>query len=313
MNILITGGAGFIGSWTTDALLKKGHTIICVDNFNDYYNPEQKEANVKLFLGNPKYILYRVDIRDMASMRDIFDKNHIDKIIHLAAMAGVRYSIANPELYHDVNINGTTNVLELAREFKIKHLVFASSSSVYGNTKTIPFVETDTDLSPISPYAETKKQGEVLCKKYHDLYGINIVCLRFFTVYGPRGRPDMAPFKFTKNLLEDKPIEVYGDGSSMRDYTYVTDTVSGIIAASDFKGFDIINLGNDKPVELRYFISLIEKYTGKNFNIIRKPMQEGDMLATHANIDKARKLLKYDPQVPIEEGLRRLVEWHKLQ
>jgi len=313
MNILVTGGAGFIGSWTTEELLKQGHNVICVDNFNDYYDPKQKESNMKGFLNNPKYTLFRVDIRDYDALKGIFIENQIDKIIHLAAMAGVRNSITNPKLYHDVNVNGTINILDLAKEFDIKHVVCASSSSVYGNTKNIPFTESDTEISPISPYAETKRLGEVLCKKYHEQYAMNIVCLRFFTVYGPRGRPDMAPHKFTRNLLEDKPIEVYGDGTSKRDYTYVTDIATGIVAALIVEGFHIINLGNNKPIELKYFISLIENNVNKKFNIIRKPMQEGDMLATHANINEARTVLGYNPKVSIEEGIKRLVEWHKTE
>jgi UDP-glucuronate 4-epimerase len=311
MNILLTGGAGFIGSWTVEELLKLGHRIFCIDNFNDYYDPKQKEANVKPFLNNPNFKLYRIDIRDYETLKKIFLENKVDKIIHLAAMAGVRNSILNPKLYYDVNINGTLNVLELAKEFNIKNVVFASSSSVYGNNKKIPFSETDNVDNPISPYAASKKGGELLCYTYHHLYNMNVVCLRFFTVYGPRGRPDMAPYKFTKLIMEGKPIEVYGDGTTKRDYTYVTDIVSGIISALDIKGYEIINLGNNNPIELKYFISIIEKNTKIKAKQVKKPMQPGDVNITYADIRKAKKLLKYNPKVPIEEGLKRLVEWYK--
>lgn len=311
MNILVTGGAGFIGSWTTEELLKQGHGVICVDNFNDYYDPRQKESNIKGFLSNPNYKLFRADIRDYATLKNIFTEHKIDKIIHLAAMAGVRNSILDPKLYVDVNLNGTINILELAREFKVENIVFASSSSVYGNNKKIPFSESDPVDNPISPYAATKKSGELLCYAYNHLHNMNIACLRFFTVYGPRGRPDMAPYKFTKIVSEGKSIDVYGDGTTKRDYTYVTDIVAGIIVALDVKGYEIINLGNNRPVELNYFISLIEANVGKAAQRVEKPMQDGDVMITYADITKAQKLLGYNPKVPIEEGIRRLVEWYR--
>lgn len=321
MKILVTGGAGFIGSWTCETLLSQGHEVICVDNFNDYYDPKQKERNIEKIVNNPNFTLFRADIRNFDFLKDIFLKNKPDKVIHLAAMAGVRNSIDNPKIYVDVNVNGTINILELAKEFNVKNVVYASSSSVYGNNKKTPFSEIDNVDYPISSYAATKKSGELLCHTYNNLHDINIACLRFFTVYGPRGRPDMAPFIFTKNISEENPINVFllnqnvlrfnDSKSSKRDYTYITDIVDGIIASLDVKGYEIINLGNNRPIELNYFISLIEQNVGKKAQKIEKPMQPGDVEITYADISKAQKLLGYNPKVPIEEGLKKFVEWYK--
>ncbi len=311
MNILVTGGAGFIGSHLVDELLRQGHTVICVDNFNEFYSPKVKEKNIQEALKHPNYELYRIDVSDFDRMRSLISQNKPDKIIHLAATAGVRNSLINPKLYEEVNIKGTLNILELAREFKVSHVVFASSSSVYGNNTKIPFSETDNVDYPISPYAATKKAGELLCHTHHHLYKTNVVCLRFFTVYGPRGRPDMAPYIFTKAIMEGKPIHMFGDGETQRDYTFVTDIVSGIIKSMDLEGYHIINLGNNNPVKLKDFISIIEKHTGKKAEIIRKPIPLGDVNITYADISKAKKLIGYDPKVPIDTGLKHLVEWFK--
>ncbi len=311
MNILVTGGAGFIGSYTCKKLLELGHNVFCVDNFNDYYDVNVKEDNVKQ-LECENFNLFRVDIIDLDAIKKIFEDNNIDKIIHLAARAGVRPSIENPQLYNDVNLKGTLNMLELAKEFKIKNFIFASSSSVYGINKKIPFSEDDEVNQQISPYGVTKKAGEHYCFCYHKLYNMKITCLRFFTVYGPAGRPDMAPYLFTKWIDEGKELKKFGDGTSKRDYTYVTDIVDGVISAldKDFE-FEIINLGNSKPIELNYFISIIEDALGKKANIKQLPMQPGDVPITYADTSKSEKLLGYDPKVTIEQGLKNFVEWYK--
>jgi UDP-glucuronate 4-epimerase len=309
--ILVTGGAGFIGSHVCEALLKEGFEVVCMDNFNDYYNPKYKQENIKDRLQNKKFTLLTKDFRDK-DIAKVFDKYDIHKVIHLGAQAGVRYSIENPILYLDVNVSGTLNLLEASRKNNVKHFVFGSSSSVYGLNSKVPFSEVDKIDRLISPYAASKAAGELYCHVFSHLYGIDVTCLRFFTVYGPRGRPDMAPYKFTRLISEGKPIEMYGDGSSKRDYTYITDIVDGILQASkkEFK-YEIINLGNSKPVELNYLISLIERELGRKALIERKPMQLGDVPLTFADISKAKKLLGYKPKVSIEEGVRRFVEWYK--
>ncbi len=311
MKILVTGGAGFIGSNLCDELLRQGHTVICVDNFNEFYSPKIKERNVQEALSHPNYELYRIDITDYDRMRSLISQNRPDKIIHLAATAGVRNSLINPRIYEEVNIRGTLNMLELAREFGVSNLVYASSSSVYGNNTKIPFSETDNVDRPISPYAATKKAGELLCHTHHHIYKMNITCLRFFTVYGPRGRPDMAPYMFTKSILNGEPIHMFGDGETMRDYTYITDIIKGIINSLDLEGYHIINLGNNNPVKLKEFIEIIEKHAGKKAVIVKKPIPQGDVNVTYADISKAKEMLNYDPEVTIEEGLKRLVEWYK--
>ena len=308
--ILVTGGAGFIGSHVCDKLLTLDHKVVCLDNFNDYYDPQIKRKNISHNLENPNYFLEEVDIIDVDNLKKIFLKHKINKVIHLAARAGVRPSIKEPQLYFDVNVSGTQNLLDLSRQYNVKTFIFGSSSSVYGNNKKIPFSEEDKVDNQVSPYAATKKCGEVLCNSYSQLFDINIVCLRFFTVYGPRGRIDMAPYKFTKLISEGKTIEMYGDGSSRRDYTYVEDIVSGIISALDknYK-FEIINLGNFHSIELKKFISIVENTVGKKANIVQKPMPIGDVNITYADISKAKNLLDYKPKTSIEEGMKKFVEW----
>ncbi len=309
--ILVTGGAGFIGSHFCELLLSKGYSVICVDNFNDYYNPALKRKNIASFSTKSHFTLYEIDIRN-PEIKEIFEKHDIKTIVHLAARAGVRASIEHPMLYEAVNIKGTLNLLEMALQFSIKHFIFASSSSVYGSRKQVPFSETDDVSKPISPYAATKRAGEMLCHTYHHLYNINISCLRFFTVYGPRGRPDMAPFIFTKNIFENKPIPVFGDGTAKRDFTFVKDIINGIYAAmSNNKGYEIFNLGNSKTVELSYFISLLEKYIGKKAKIKRLPPQPGDVPITFADLKKSKQMLGYDPQTSIETGLKIFVDWYR--
>lgn len=307
MSILVTGAAGFIGSWTAKCLLEKGHDVIGIDNFNDYYNQEFKESNVR----GLKIKLHREDIRDYGRLKNIFEDNRIDKIVHLAAMVGVRPSIANPFIYEEVNVKGTLNLLELAKQNNAKKFIFASSSSVYGNRDKVPFSEEDSTNSPISPYAATKKSGELICYAYSHLYKMPVVCLRFFTVYGPCGRPDMAPYKFVDRIAHSKEIEMYGDGSTRRDYTYVSDVVSGVLKSIDLDAdYEIINLGCGNPVKLKDFISVIEKNLGKKAKIVRKEMQPGDVKQTYADISKAKKLLGYNPKTKIEEGMKAFCDWY---
>ncbi|MBN2052256.1 GDP-mannose 4,6-dehydratase [Candidatus Woesearchaeota archaeon] len=310
MKILVTGCAGFIGSHVIEALIARGDSIVGVDELNDYYDVRIKKKNLDVLKNNKNFAFYKEDIRNLKGLKKIFEKEKPEKVVHLAARAGVRPSIEQPLLYEEVNVKGTLHLLELAKEHKVKNFVFASSSSVYGNQKKIPFSETDDVNNPISPYAATKKAGELLCHAYHHLYNMKITCLRFFTVYGPRGRPDMAPYKFTKAIMNSQPIQKFGDGKTKRDYTYIADIVKGVIAAVDAElGYEIINLGNNKPVELNKFIEVIEKVTGKKAIIEQKPMQAGDVDITYANIRKAQKLLGYKPETSIEEGMQKFVEW----
>lgn len=311
MSILLTGGAGFIGSHTLDALVAGGYNVIVIDDFNDYYNPLFKAQNIAIYLNNPAVTVYRGSITDVPFLAAIFAKEKIDAVIHLAARAGVRTSIANPKLYQEVNVQGTENLLELCKEYGIKKFIFASSSSVYGNQTKVPFSETDT-IYPISPYAETKKLVELMAYSYHLLYGINCIGLRFFTVYGERGRPDMAPYLFTEKILRSQEIQKFGDGSSKRDYTYIADIVAGILMCldADLK-YEIINLGDNNPVSLNDFISLVEKLTGKKAHIKSMPVQPGDVSMTYADISKAKLLLAWEPTTVLGAGMERFITWFK--
>lgn len=310
--ILVTGGAGFIGSHVCDKLLSEGKKVICVDSLNTYYNPEYKKQNISHNQKNKDFKFYKVDIKHYNNLKKIFSKNKIEAVIHLAARAGVRPSIEDPHIYEAVNIKGTLNLLDLCREHKIKKFIFGSSSSVYGANKKVPFSEEDRVDEQISPYAVTKRAGELFCNNYHKLYGLDIACLRFFTVYGPRGRPDMAAYKFTKRIWEGTPIEMYGDGTTARDYTYVGDIVQGVYAAlKKIQGFEIINLGDSQPVKLKDFISIIERAIGKKAMIDQKPIPKGDVPITYADISKAEKLLNYKPKIKIEEGMEIFAEWYK--
>ena len=310
--VLVTGGAGFIGSHVSKRLMEFGYKVIIVDNFNEYYDPLLKEDRIKIFLKGYKFKLYRADITDFKNLRKIFQENKIDIICHQAAQAGVRYSLENPFIYEEVNLKGTLNLLELAKEFKIKGFIFASSSSVYGANKKIPFSEDDKTDSPVSLYGATKKSTELLVYSYYKMYKLNATGLRYFTVYGPWGRPDMALFKFTKNILEEKPIEVYGYGRMERDFTYIDDIVEGTIKAIKKNySFEIFNLGYGRPVKLTYFINLIEKYLGKKAKKKYLPVQKGDVRKTYADISKAKKMLKWQPKTPIEKGIKNFIEWYK--
>ena len=312
MVILVTGGAGFIGFHVAKSLLGNGNQVIVVDNFNNYYDPAIKEDRIKKLLENYQPKLYRLDISNFQELKKVFVENKIDKICHLGAQAGVRYSLENPKAYLDSNIIGTNNLLELAKEFKIEDFVLASSSSVYGNNKKMPFSETDFVENPISLYAATKKANELQAHVYHHLYGINVFCLRFFTVYGPWGRPDMAYFKFVRSILADQPIEVFNNGKMKRDFTYIDDIVSAVaLAINKCKGYEVINLGNNKPVKLDKFIEIIESNLGMEAKIKYLEMQPGDLIDTSADIKKAKEILGWLPKIGIEEGLKNFIDWYK--
>jgi UDP-glucuronate 4-epimerase len=313
-SILITGGAGFIGSHLVDRLMSEGDwRITVVDDFNDFYDPAIKRANVEQHISNSNFKLVEADIRDFYSLKEVFHEGRFDCVVHLAARAGVRPSLTEPRLYVETNINGTMNLLELARENNVKQFVFGSSSSVYGENKKVPFSEDDPIFRPVSPYAATKAAGELICHTYAHLHNLRIVCLRFFTVYGARQRPDLAIHKFAKLISAGQPIPVFGDGTTRRDYTYVDDIIQGVRAAIDYDqtNYEVINLGESRTVELRELISLIENELGRNAEVDRQPLQPGDVPQTYADISKARRLLNYNPQTPIEQGIKKFVEWFR--
>jgi UDP-glucuronate 4-epimerase len=313
LKILITGGAGFIGSHVSEVLLARDDQVVCVDNFNDYYDPARKHRNVAAFLGHPAYQLVKADIRAPAEgLADLFAAQKFDKVLHIAAMAGVRYSIEHPDLYAAVNVSGTINMLELACRHGVRNFVFASSSSVYGARSQAPFREEDAAEQPISPYAATKRAAELLTFTYHHLYGLPCTSLRFFTVYGPAGRPDMAPYLFTRWIFEGSELKMFGDGTSRRDYTYVDDIVAGVVAALDADlPFEIINLGNSRTVALNEFVAVVEQCVGRKARILRYEPQAGDVPLTSADISRAQRLLGFQPKVGIEEGMARFVDWYR--
>jgi len=313
-NILVTGGAGFIGSHVVDHLLSEGFwRVTVIDDFNDFYKPSIKRANVRTHSLNPAYQLIEADIRDQSMLAAVFDETKFDVIVHLAARAGVRPSLEEPVLYAETNVTGTINLLELARVHNIKQFVFGSSSSVYGINAKVPFGEDDPVRQPISPYAATKAAGELLCYTYAHLYGVRAVCLRFFTVYGARQRPDLAIHKFARLISEGKSIPVFGDGTTRRDYTFVDDIVQGVRAAVDYDKsmYEVINLGESQTIELRELIQLLEKELKLRAVIERLPQQPGDVPQTFADITKARRLLGYNPQTKIEEGIHRFIQWFR--
>ena len=307
---LITGGAGFIGSHLVDKLINN-NKIICIDNFDNFYCPSIKQNNIKEHLSHPNYTLYNIDITEYDQLKPVFELNSITHIVHLAAKAGVRPSILYPLEYNRTNVNGTLNLLEFAKNFGINKFVFGSSSSVYGVRDEAPFNEEMKIDKPISPYAATKAAGEQICYTYSHLYNMNITCLRFFTVYGPRQRPDLAIHKFAKLLTENKPIPLFGDGTTLRDYTYIDDIIQGILAAIDYNKspFEIINLGESRTIELNYLIHQLENNFDKKAVIESHPMQPGDVPKTHADITKAKNLLGYNPSTPIEKGLESFTRW----
>lgn len=313
-NILVTGGAGFIGSHLVDSLLREGgwHVTV-VDDLNDFYSPDIKHANIASAKSNPDFELNEIDIRNAEKLREVFDRRQFASIVHLAARAGVRPSLCQPKLYVETNIDGTLNLLELARDYEVKQFVFGSSSSVYGINSKVPFAEEDRIHQPISPYASTKAAGELLCHTYSHLFDIRTVCLRFFTVYGARQRPDLAIHKFSRLISEGKPIQIFGDGTTRRDYTYIDDIIQGVRSAIDYEGstHEIFNLGESETTELRRLVELIEENLGMKAVIDRQPMQPGDVPTTFADISKSRKLLNYDPKTKIESGIPKFVEWFR--
>jgi UDP-glucuronate 4-epimerase len=310
--ILVTGAAGFIGSHLTGRLLRLGYRVVGLDNFDSFYDPSIKEANVRPLLKDG-CTLIRGDIRDAELLHRVFSEYNFDVVTHLAARAGVRPSIQQPLLYQDVNIGGTINLLEASRASGVSNFVFASSSSVYGLGTPVPFSEEAKIDHPTSPYAASKAAGELFCRTYNHLYGLPVKALRFFTVYGPRQRPEMAIHLFTRMIENGEAIPFYRDGTSRRDYTYIDDIVGGIIGAIRDRGqsFEVFNLGNSSPVQLDYLIQVIEKSLGKKAKIKRLPEQPGDVPETYADIKKAEKLLGYKPEVPIEEGIENFVRWHR--
>jgi len=313
-NILVTGGAGFIGSHLVERLLaEKIWRVSVVDDFNDFYAPALKRANAAAHLTDVNYQLFEANICDADILRRIFAENDFETIVHLAARAGIRPSLKQPKLYAETNINGTLNLLDLAREFNVKQFVFGSSSSVYGDNEKVPFNEDDRISRPISPYAATKAAGELICHTYSHLYDIRTVCLRFFTVYGARQRPDLAIRKFSQLITDGKPIQVFGDGATRRDYTYIDDIIQGVRAAIDYDQsmHEVFNLGESDTVELKHLIELLEKNLGKKAIIERQPMQPGDVPQTFADISKARELLNYNPQTKIETGIKKFTDWFK--
>jgi UDP-glucuronate 4-epimerase len=310
MKVLVTGGAGFIGSHLVEALLLDGHTVSVIDDFNDFYDPQIKRKNLQRVLANIR--LHSIDIRDKGAALNVFSAERPEAVVHLAARAGVRPSIECPELYLATNINGTFHLLEAAKEYGVERFIFASSSSVYGASSEIPFREDQVLTQTFSPYASTKLAGEHLCSNYSYLYHIRAICLRFFTVYGPRQRPDLAIHKFTNLIHQGKPIDVYGDGTARRDFTYIEDIIQGVLASIQYEGaaFDIFNLGESETIELREVIAQIETALGQRATINTLPPVPGDMPATYADISKARRFLGYAPSTRIQSGLRKFIEWY---
>ncbi|GFP26704.1 GDP-mannose 4,6-dehydratase [Candidatus Hakubella thermalkaliphila] len=312
MTVLITGGAGFIGSHLAENLVAEGYRVICIDDFNDYYDPRIKWENIAGLQARPEFRLVKGDITNKETLEELFSAWNIDQVVHLAARAGVRPSLRQPALYEKVNVGGTINLLEQCVRQQVKKFIFGSSSSVYGEQDQIPFSEDDRIERPISPYAATKRAAELICYTYHHLYQLPVTCLRFFTVYGPRQRPEMAIHKFTSLIYQRQLIPLYGDGSSSRDYTFISDIVSGLRAAMDRNfGYEIINLGNSNPIQLKELVRLIEEALGLKAHLDFQPPQSGDVTRTYADISKAQKLLDYHPEVAIEEGVALFVDWFK--
>src|SRR4030095_13636234 len=309
MRILVTGGAGFIGSHLVEKLLAVGHEVVILDDFNDFYDPQIKRANIADFAKN--VTVCHVDLRESDSVRTVFRREKADAIVHLAARAGVRPSIQHPRLYYDTNVIGTLHLLEAARVTGVERVIFASSSSVYGASKTVPFSEDQHLTKTLSPYGATKIAGEFLCSTYSHLYKMRVVALRYFTVYGARQRPDLAIHQFTRRINAGQPIDQFGDGSTRRDYTYIDDVIQGTMAALAYDGplYDVFNLGEDQTIPLKELMSAIENALGKKAEINKLPEQAGDMPVTYADISKARKLLGYNPTTKLSEGLLKFVEW----
>lgn len=330
MRILVTGAAGFIGSTLTHKLLGRGDTVYGIDNLNDYYDVTLKEARLARLTGQAKFRFEKMDVADRAGMARLFKRESFDAVVHLAAQAGVRYSLENPHAYIDANVVGFCNILEGCRHSKVGHLVYASSSSVYGANKKLPFSEHDNVDHPMSLYAATKKANELMAHTYASLYGLPCTGLRFFTVYGPWGRPDMALFKFTRGIVEGKPIQVFNNGNMVRDFTYVDDIVEGVVRtvdntakrnaawsgespdpATSYAPYKVYNIGNNQPVQLMRYIEVLQECLGRKAEIEFLPMQDGDVPATFANVDELQKDVGFKPQTPVEVGVRRFVDWYR--
>jgi UDP-glucuronate 4-epimerase len=312
--VLVTGAAGFIGSHTVDALLARGDHVVGIDNLNDYYDPARKRANLleiqNLSHGSERFSFVEIDVRERAAMRELLASG-FDAVVHLAAMAGVRASVENPWLYYDVNLTGTLNLLDAAREHGKPNFVFASTSSAYGATSLIPFVETDTADRPLNAYAASKRAAELLAFGYHHLHGLDVTALRFFTVYGPRGRPDMMAFKVFDSMRLERSVPLYNNGQMHRDWTYVGDIVQGVVRAVDRRlGYEVINLGRGEPVLLAEFVTALEELAGKKANLVPAPMMDADVAYTYADISKARRLLGYAPEVSVRDGVQLFWEWY---
>ncbi len=307
-NILVTGCAGFIGWKVSQLLLEMNKKVIGIDNINNYYDPALKKWRLNSLKSLPSFIFYKADIGNYKKLKDLFKENKIDAVINLAARAGVRASVENPWVYLDTNTKGTLNLLECSREHKVKKFVLASTSSIYASLD-MPFKETSKTDTPLAPYSATKKGAEAICYAYHYLYGLDITVVRYFTVYGPAGRPDMSIFKFVKNMNAGKAIPVFGDGNQTRDFTYIDDIADGTIRALRPAGYEIINLGSDHPVKLNYVIKLLEKNLGKKAKIKRLKRHPADVTATWANIEKAKKLLGWKPKMSLEQGIEKTVKW----
>lgn len=309
-HIVVTGGAGFIGSHLCEHLIKNENYVVCIDNLNNFYDPEIKKKNISSIVNNERFTFYEADIRDREQLLFIFEKKRPELIIHLAAMPGVRPSIENPFLYFEVNLTGTLTILETMRQSGIDKMIFASSSSVYGNNQKVPFSESDPVDAQISPYASSKRACELLCYTYHSLFSFHISCLRFFTVYGPRQRPDLAIHKFTSKILEDKPLQIFGDCNTSRDYTFISDAIEGIInSVSRLQGFNIYNIGESRTISLSTVIETIENTLGKKAIREYLPKQQGDVERTLADITKARKELKYNPAFDFKDGIAEFIKW----
>ena len=313
MTILVTGAAGFIGSHLAERLCRRGDDVIGLDNFNDYYDPARKRANETRLNTHSNFRMIEADIRDRERVFTVIAEHNITAIAHLAAMAGVRNAISHPDLYVNVNLNGTQNLLDAARATgDVGNIVFASTSSVYGNTTQLPFVETDPCDRPLQPYAAAKRAAEILGYSYHHLFGLNFTTLRFFTVYGPNGRPDMMAYLLADSVMKGKEIPLYDNGQMYRDWTFVDDTVSGIVAALDRPlGYEIINLGRGEPVLLKDFVEIVEELSGRKANVVPTPRLAADFVRNEADISKARRLLDYNPSVSVTEGVRRFWEWYQ--
>lgn len=310
--ILVTGGAGFIGSHLIDRLLENGKNILCLDNLNDFYNPKIKKLNQKKHFEYDTFVFVKGDIRNRETVEKLFNNFSISTVIHLAAMAGVRPSLENPSLYTDVNIIGTQVLLETMRNKEVEKFIFASSSSIYGNSKHTPFTEDAAVDRQISPYGATKKMGEILCYPYHHLYGISIVGLRFFTVYGPRQRPEMAIHKFIRKMFRGEYLPFYGDGNTARDYTYIDDIINGILKSLTIENdYEIFNLGNSEPIKLKELVSILENTSGLKARLLKQDLPPGDVLQTYADISRAKKRLDYEPGIHFEAGIRLFMEWYK--